>query len=208
MLPASHSNNDRFFTTGQVAQYCGVHFRTVIRWIQRGELRAYRLPGRGDHRVSIGDLVAFLEKNRMRVPDELLVGSGSTKKVALIVEDEPSMARSIVRLLHQQKFETLIAKDGFQAGIHLGNASPMLMTLDLKMPGMNGFDVLKVVRAREELGAMKILVISGDAQENLKKALREGADAVLPKPFTRTQFLEKLVKILPQISESKMGPRS
>ena len=58
-------------TTGEIAQYCGVNFRTVIRWIKRGYLDAYQLPGRGDNRVKIIDFIDFLDRFNMPVPDDL-----------------------------------------------------------------------------------------------------------------------------------------
>ena len=61
----------RTLTTGEIAQYCGVNFRTVIRWIKRGYLNAFQLPGRGDNRVEIGDFMAFLEKHNIPIPEEL-----------------------------------------------------------------------------------------------------------------------------------------
>lgn len=59
-------------TTGEAAKYCGVNFRTVIRWIDKGHLDAYKLPGRGDNRIPINSFVDFLRKNDMPVADELL----------------------------------------------------------------------------------------------------------------------------------------
>ena len=59
-------------TTGEAAKYCGVNFRTVIRWIERGHLDAYKLPGRGDNRIPVDTFVDFLRQNDMPVPDELV----------------------------------------------------------------------------------------------------------------------------------------
>ena len=61
-------------TTGEVAKYCGVNFRTVIRWIERGHLEAYKLPGRGDNRIPVDSFVNFLKGNNMPVPDDLMMG--------------------------------------------------------------------------------------------------------------------------------------
>lgn len=57
-------------TTGEIAKYCGVNSRTVIRWIERGHLRAYHLPGRGDSRVEVQDFLDFLRRHQMPVPEE------------------------------------------------------------------------------------------------------------------------------------------
>ena len=60
-------------TTGEVAHYCGVNFRTVLRWIKRGYLNAYQLPGRGDHRIPVDGFLLFLEKHKIPVPEDLSV---------------------------------------------------------------------------------------------------------------------------------------
>ena len=59
-------------TTTEVADYCGVHFRTVIRWINKGILIGFKLPGRGDNRVLVQDLANFMITNEIPIPDELL----------------------------------------------------------------------------------------------------------------------------------------
>ena len=38
-------------TTGDIAKYCNVNFRTVVRWVERGLLKSHKLPGRGDNRI-------------------------------------------------------------------------------------------------------------------------------------------------------------
>ena len=75
-------------TTGEVAKYCGVNFRTVIRWIERGHLDAYKLPGRGDNRIPVESFVDFLNNNNMPIPEEL--DTGGHKLVLLADVDEVS----------------------------------------------------------------------------------------------------------------------
>ncbi len=59
------------FTTGDIAKYLGVNFRTVGRWIKKGYLKAFQLPGRGDNRVTREDFFEFLQEHGMPVPEEL-----------------------------------------------------------------------------------------------------------------------------------------
>lgn len=184
-------------TTGEVARYCSVHFRTVLRWIERGDLNAYKLPGRGDNRIRIEDFLSFLTEHDMPIPAEL--GEAANNKV-LIVEDEPHMARSIQRVLHG-KYETVVATDGFRAGAYLKTYQPKVMTLDLQMPGLSGFDVLTFVRATKELCDTRILVLSGQGPDDLAQASLAGADAVLSKPFDDDELLaiiDHLMESTPQ----------
>ena len=178
-------------TTGEIAKYCGVNFRTVIRWIERGQLKAYQLPGRGDNRVAIQDFLDFLAEHKMPIPDEF----AEHRRRVLIVEDEPHMSKSIQRVLQREGYETLVASDGFRAGTLLGTFAPSVMTLDLKISGLSGLDVLTFVRSTQGLENVKILVVSAMPKEDLEQALAAGADDMLQKPFTNDELLEKIVQL-------------
>lgn len=177
--------SDPVFTTGEVAKYTGVNFRTVIRWIERGELVGYKLPGRGDHRVPLAALLVFMQAHHMPVPSEFI----KRQKRVLVVDDDPAMANAMVRLLKLDGWDTQVALDGFEAGLALGQCHPSLMILDLKMPYMDGFKVLQLTRNKFALQSLRILVVSAQGENELNKALTMGADAVLEKPFIKEQFL-------------------
>lgn len=174
-------------TTGEAARICGVNFRTVIRWIDRGLLHAYKLPGRGDHRVPVEELRRFMRENGIPDPTAPLMPA----RRILITDDEPAMARAIERVLIQAKFETAIASNGFEAGAMLHTFRPGLITLDLRMPGVDGLGVLRFLRMRQPdlPGPLRILVVSADTDDRLKQALALGADAILRKPFSNEELL-------------------
>ena len=182
----------RVLTTGEAAKYCGVNFRTVIRWIERGKLKAYKLPGRGDHRIQVEDFVVFLQANGMPVPDEL---QGQNRSV-LVIEDQPEMASAIRRVLVRHGFEVEVARDGFSAGTMLSRMKPGLVTLDLKMPGMDGYEVLNFIRGHDEHAQTKVLVISAETSAGLEKAISLGASDVLPKPFENDELLARVEALI------------
>ena len=182
--------NRRMLTTGQVAAFCGVHFRTVLRWISRGELKAYKLPGsRGDRRVAVEDFIAFLKKHHMPIPLEL---ASPTTDRALIVDDDVAMVNAIERVLHRNGFETSTATDGFRAGALLSTFQPTVMTLDLQMPGLGGLDVLRFVRRTPQFQNTRVVVVSAMPRAQLDEALAAGADDVLEKPFHHETLLKKV----------------
>jgi len=173
-------------TTGQIAKHCGVNFRTVIRWIERGHIKAYKLPGRGDNRVQVEDFVAFLEGNNMPVPEEFV-----DNKKLLVVDDDVSMAKAMARALKRGRYHVEIAHNGFEAGAKLVASKPALITLDLNMPGVSGIDVLKEVR--ERFGStVKVLVVSGASPAELEHARLAGCDDVLEKPFENSELLARI----------------
>ena len=178
-------------TPGEIAQYCDVHQRTVSRWIASGQLKGFKLPGRGNYRVVLEDFIGFLQQQKMPVPHEF-----NLVTTVLVVDDEVAYQRAIQRVLKSSGYEVLLAADGFQAGVLLLQNKPALMTLDLQMPGLNCFEVLKFIRHHPELNQLKILVISGLGQTELDKAKEAGADATLAKPFDNTLLLNAIAQLI------------
>lgn len=107
-------------TTGEVAKYCGVNFRTVIRWIERGHLDAYKLPGRGDNRIPIASFVDFLNANNMPVPDELQWGG----RVLLLLVDDTQLAAEIAASVRRQGWDVLMTADPIQFGFYIASRQP------------------------------------------------------------------------------------
>ncbi|WP_250207546.1 response regulator [Alteromonas oceanisediminis] len=176
----------RSLTTGEIAKYCGVNLRTVIRWLDAGKLKGYKLPGRGNNRVLLPDFIRFLKAHDLPIPPEL---NKSENPLVLIVDDELSMAKAIQRVARKAGLRTLIATGGFQAGLMLSMHKPDIMTLDLSMPGLNGFDVIRHTRQQDSLQHVNILVISALAQDKLDEALSLGATKIYTKPFDQAQLL-------------------
>ena len=79
---------------------------------------------------------------------------------------------------------------------------PALMTLDLSMPGLDGFSVLEFVRQQPNLSGLKILVVSALDQHNLDRALQLGADQVLGKPFTEQELLSAVTGLLGTVAQT------
>ena len=188
-------------TTGDIAKMCDVNLRTVIRWIDRGALKGFKLPGRGNNRVRVEDFIQFLNEHEMPIPTEL---AADDNRRVLIIDDEAAVARSIARILRAAGYETETALDGFQGGSLLIKYQPALVTLDLRMPGVSGYDVLKFIRSTPETEHIKVVVISALDQQSLQRARDEGADAVLSKPFDNEALTTTVERLLP-LQASKLA---
>jgi DNA-binding response OmpR family regulator len=127
----------------------------------------------------------------MPIPKDL---QENTQRV-LIVEDDNPMANAIQRVLRKNGFETMIAPNGFRAGLMLERFTPAVITLDLKMPDLSGHEVLKLIRSMEHLALIRILVISAMSQRELDEALKAGADDVLKKPFSNEELVKKVTAL-------------
>ncbi|TQV87594.1 response regulator [Aliikangiella coralliicola] len=180
------------YTTGEIAKICGVNFRTVIRWIEKGYIEAYKLPGRGDNRVTEDSLVKFLKNNNMPIPSEI----ETVNKRVLVVDDDEKMARAISRTLKKAGFDTDIAHNGFIAGSKLEVFKPAVMTLDLKMPGISGLEVIHYVQNSEQLVNLKILVVSAQDQKELDEAVQKGASDALSKPFKNSELVARVSQLI------------
>jgi len=168
-----------FITAREIARYCHVTQRAVAKWVEQGKLKAYRTPG-GRIRVKREEFVGFLDKFSMSIPSEFK--SAHSKPRILIVDDEINIVNSLKRLLRRVgDYELDAACDGFEAGMKLITFKPDLMILDIKMPGMDGYDVIN--RIREEAAiSPRIIVYSGVLPEELRSGMLElGVDACLSK---------------------------
>lgn len=179
-------------STGEIAKLCDVNLRTVIRWIERGALKGFKLPGRGNNRVRVEDFLAFLVEHEIPIPADL---QEENRKV-LVVDDEPAIARALQRVLRKHGLVAEVAADGFQAGTKLMKERPLLVTLDLSMPGLSGYDVLSFVRETPEISSTKILVISALGGDALQKAIDLGADAILNKPFDNQELVDVINQLV------------
>ncbi|MDG1121821.1 MAG: response regulator [Glaciecola sp.] len=185
-----------YLTTGDISKQLGVTPRTVIRYIDKGVLKSYKLPGRGNNRVEKKDFIAFCKTNALPLPNETIVIEEALKPPkVLIIDDDINVCKSISRVLQREYIDTIIAQDGFQAGALLHEHKPQIMTLDLNMPGMNGLDILRFTRENPEFMNMKIIIISGTAIENMQQVLIDGADAIIQKPYTNPTLISTVQQL-------------
>jgi len=187
------SFNKRNLTTGDIAKLCGVNFRTVIRWIQRGHLKAFQLPGRGDNRVQVADFIEFLNENNMPIPEELQ----PSKTRVLIVESDEKVASSMEQALQRAGYETRLATDGFSAGALLGSFRPSVMTVDVGMKGIDGARAIRLMREDSRLALSKVIAVtaartSRKKQEQLRAA---GADGVLNRPLNNEDLVRTITDL-------------
>ena len=180
--------NKRNLTTGDIAKLCGVNFRTVIRWIQRGHLKAFQLPGRGDNRVQVADFIAFLHENDMPIPEEL---QPSGRRV-LIVESDEKEAQAMDKALKGAGFETRVATDGFAAGAMIGAFSPGVMTVDVGMKGIDGAQAIAMVRGGSSTGPVKVIAVAPASTGKRKRQdlTAAGADVILDRPVKGSDLVE------------------
>jgi len=119
----------------------------------------------------------------------------------LFVDDDPDMLRLAVLTFreHMPKANVVTAKDGLQGTLKLFELKPDILVCDLKLPGTNGFELCQLVRMDHRLrGKVKTIAITGQhSPETRARALRDGADDYLAKPFEPTDLLKTIASLMP-----------
>ena len=113
---------------------------------------------------------------------------------ALVIDDSRIVRIIIGEILREIGMEVLEAADGIEALEQLKNHSDVaLMLVDWNMPRMNGFDFIRAVRADHAYDAVRILMVTSEAQgDQVTRALNAGANEYLMKPFTKDVLVAKL----------------
>lgn len=113
----------------------------------------------------------------------------------LIVDDDAIVIKSCCRILEAEEMETSCANTVEMAENLLGKESFDLMLTDIKMPGLDGFEMIR--RARKIRPEMAILMMTGYlTSETVERSGSFGVDHYIPKPFTPEELLEAVRKIL------------
>lgn len=121
------------------------------------------------------------------------------KKHILVVEDNNTISTLIKLRLQKENFEVTQIYDGLEAHKYLTGAEtkPDVIVLDVMLPEMDGFELLRRIRKNDELKDIKVLILSAKArEEDLVKGLELKADEYMTKPFKIEEFIVRLRKLL------------
>ena len=168
-------------STFDVAQMLGVDPGSVANWIDQGRLRAYRTPG-GHRRVAAADLLAFLKGHNMPIPREL----ADRPVRVVVVDDQPPMTQMIAKAIKRAhpECEVVEAHDGFQAGAVIATLRPDVVILDIRMPGMDGFEVCRMIKGHAATRHAKVVAVTAFPSEEAEASILAcGASLLLPKPL-------------------------
>jgi two-component system chemotaxis response regulator CheY len=120
----------------------------------------------------------------------------------LVVDDFSTMRRIIKNLLRDLGFtNTQEADDGTTALPMLQNGNFDFVVTDWNMPGMQGIDLLKAIRADEKLKHLPVLMVTAESKrEQIIEAAQAGVNGYVVKPFTAVTLEEKINKIFERVA--------
>ncbi|MBT3791221.1 MAG: response regulator [Alphaproteobacteria bacterium] len=114
----------------------------------------------------------------------------------LIAEDEPNIVESLTFLLEREGYAVSAVGDGDTALRILQQAPPGMLILDVMLPGRNGFEILKAIRANGSLANLPVIILTAKGQEKDRKtALDLGANAFITKPFSNQDLVKQINRI-------------
>lgn len=178
-----------YLTPNQVAELLMVLPATVRQWAEKGQLNALLTPG-GHRRFLPEDI------ERFALQRGLTLNSRNTGALRVLIVDDNEQIRSCLEQLlayYPSQVVTQTASNGFMAGVIVSEFNPHVVLLDLMMPGLNGFQVCKDLKASPSTKNIRVIAMTGyPSSENVAEILDAGAETCLSKPFSNELLRQQL----------------
>ena len=178
-----------WLTLGQAATFLGAAQGTVRKWADGGRLPTYYTPGR-HRRFRRVDLDAYLARSRGVPP------AGRSAAADVLVVDDDASLREFIRVhLEAEGYSVREAGSASEGLAALDEEPPDLILLDVLMPKMDGWEMLRRVQERHGVDAIQVIMYSGEL-EQAEKVEQRGAHAFIGKPFDAGKLLAATKQLL------------
>jgi excisionase family DNA binding protein len=178
-----------WMTLGQAAKFLGVAQSTIRKWSDHGRIPTFYTPG-GHRRYRRGDLETFLFRSGP--------GRQQSGPPVLLVDDDADM-RELVRLqLEREGYAVQEAASATEGLAAIESHRPELILLDVMMPHVDGWEMLRQIQERYGVGSIPVLMFSGQVDEAGKRqAASSGARGFVGKGFDLEELVDRAKEILP-----------
>ena len=124
-------------------------------------------------------------------------------KRLLVVDDEPNLLRAVAACLKSEGYEVNTARSGREALMHLAEAVPDLVVSDIRMPGMDGYQLARQLRGSPRTALVPIVFLTAkDETADRIEGFRAGVDAYLTKPFEPEELIAVVDGILSRVERT------
>lgn len=184
-----------YYTTFQVAKMLGVSPPTVVNWINSGLVTAYKTPG-GHRRITRDELVAFAQQHNYPLAGTTPPAEEEevVERRVLVVDDEPDFCEMVRTYLSAKGgLEVEVAHSGFAAGLTIARFRPTVVVMDILMPDMDGFEVLKMMRSDPEMQDIPVIACTAHRDPAIEERVRkESFQGYIEKPLKLERLLEMI----------------
>ncbi len=160
---------------------------TVTSSLGSGSTFRVRLPVQGQGQVLDA---AMAPRSAVALPEAV-----TTPQAMLVIDDDPNVYDMMERILSREGLDVYGAATGKEGLALARRLKPVVIALDIMMPGMDGWSVLQAIRADPELAGTRVVIVSMLDEKPLGMAL--GADDYLTKPLRREQLLASIQRLVP-----------
>jgi DNA-binding NarL/FixJ family response regulator len=124
-------------------------------------------------------------------------------KRLLVVDDEPNLLRAVAACLKAEAYEVSTARSGREALLQLAEAVPDLVVSDIRMPGMDGYQLARQLRGSPRTALVPIVFLTAkDETADRIEGFRAGIDAYLTKPFEPEELIAVVTGILSRVERT------
>jgi excisionase family DNA binding protein len=181
---------DEWLTLGQAAKYLGVAQSTMRKWSDSGRVSAFYTPG-GHRRYRRSELDTFLDRSGR-------TSAGHVGGPLVLIVDDDERLREYVRVnLEAEGYEVREAGNAQEGLDALEEEPPDLILLDVMMPKVDGWEMLRRVQERHGVGSIPVIMFSGKAEEGAAEAASRGAHGFIGKPFDPRSLIDSTKQLLP-----------
>ena len=125
-------------------------------------------------------------------------------KRILVVDDEPNLLRAVEAILRGENFDVSVARGSKEALIAVAGNLPDLIVSDIRMPGMNGFELARKLRSSNHTAIIPIVFLTAkDETEDRIEGFRAGVDVYLTKPFEPEELIACIHSILKRVENTR-----
>jgi DNA-binding response OmpR family regulator len=123
------------------------------------------------------------------------------RPLLLLVEDEPSVGALVRTYLERSGYRVVWVRSGEDALVELGRHGPRLVVLDVGLPGLDGFEVCRRIRARSSIPI--VMLTARDEEPDRVAGLELGADDYVTKPFSPRELAARVKAVLRRVDGAK-----
>lgn len=124
-------------------------------------------------------------------------------KRLLVIDDEPNLLRAVAAVLRGEGFEVSTARSGREALVAVAKITPDLIVSDVRMPGMDGFELARRLRRTPNFALIPIIFLTAkDETEDRIEGFQSGVDVYLTKPFEPNELIAVIKNILQRVERT------